>query len=602
MVQLMRSDTDNHCLKKVKLEVQDEIPPLHTHKRPKLESPPKQCGSSDESLSIPPASYNPLDEPSPLGLRLRKSPSLLDLIQMRLSQQEESKKKDQKASSSSSSAAAAAAAADSKLKASNFPGTILKIGTWEYKSRYEGDLVAKCYFAKHKLVWEVLDGCLKNKIEIPWSDIMAIKANYPEDGPGTLEVVLARRPLFFREINPQPRKHTLWQATSDFTGGQASINRRHFLQCPQGLLGKHFEKLIQCDPRLNYLSQHPDLVLDSPYFEPGTTSVHDHIESSDGFDRKSEERSGIFGLQDVESGSAVQSSSSKSEHNLGKAVENVNQEITSPSSVMNIHAMEDFRSRGAETLKFLSNLDQIKLPGLHPSMSMDDLVSHIGHCISEQMGSDNPSLAGDSQYSRSILEEFSQYLFNDSQHATTSDEQRVMSRVNSLYCLLQKDPSSAEDINTMTKNGNSLRDANALSRVNSLYSLLQHAEDTMTRNGNGLRDADVMSRVNSLYCLLQKDPSTAEDTDTMTRNGNGLDADEGGKVGVSNSNTTELSPCKIKVPDLEVQPDDASGCKQGVSGMSRKESAGDLLLNLPRIASLPQFLFNMSEDSVNKVR
>ncbi|KAL3008219.1 hypothetical protein AAZX31_07G019400 [Glycine max] len=555
MVQLMRSDTDNHCLKKVKLEVQDEIPPLHTHKRPKLESPPKQCGASDESISIPPASYNPLDEPSPLGLRLRKSPSLLDLIQMRLSQQEESKKKDQKASSSSS-AAAAAAAADSKLKASNFPGTILKIGNWEYKSRYEGDLVAKCYFAKHKLVWEVLDGCLKNKIEIPWSDIMAIKANYPDDGPGTLEVVLARRPLFFREINPQPRKHTLWQATSDFTGGQAGINRRHFLQCPQGLLGKHFEKLIQCDPRLNYLSQQADLVLDSPYFEPGTTSIHDHIESSDGFDRKSEERSGIFGLQDVESGSAVQSSSSKSEHNLGKAVENVSQEITSPSSVMNIHAMKDFRSRGAETLKFLSNLDQIKLPGLHPSMSMDDLVSHIGHCISEQMGSDNPNFAGDNQYSRSILEEFTQYLFNDSQHATTSDEQRVMSK---------------------------------------------NAEDAMARNGNGLRDADVMSRVNSLYCLLQKDPYTAEDTNTMTRNGNGLDADEGGKVGVSNS--TELSqPCKTKVSDLEVQADDASGCKQGGTGMSRKESAGDLLLNLPRVASLPQFLFNMSEDSVNKVR
>ncbi|KAK7251391.1 hypothetical protein RIF29_34542 [Crotalaria pallida] len=59
-----------------------------------------------------------------------------------------------------------------------------------YKFRYEGDLVAECYFPKHKLVWEVLDGCLKNKIEIPWSDIMALKANYPEDAPGTLEVVL----------------------------------------------------------------------------------------------------------------------------------------------------------------------------------------------------------------------------------------------------------------------------------------------------------------------------------------------------------------------------------------------------------------------------
>ncbi|CAJ1970713.1 unnamed protein product [Sphenostylis stenocarpa] len=594
MVQLMRSDTDNQCLKKVKLEVQDDVPPLHTHKRPKLETNPK-CDSRDDSLSIPPASYNPLDEPSPLGLRLRKSPSLLDLIQMRLSQQEESKKKDQKAS-------AASAAADSKLKASNFPGTILKIGTWEYKSRYEGDLVAKCYFAKHKLVWEVLDGCLKNKIEIPWSDIMALKANYPEDGPGTLEVVLARRPLFFREINPQPRKHTLWQATSDFTGGQASINRRHFLQCPLGLLGKHFEKLIQCDPRLNYLSQQPDLVLDSPYFEPGTSSIHDHIETSDGFDRKSEERGGIFGLQDVESGSAVQSSSSKSEPNLGKALENVSQEITSPSPVMNTHAMKDFRSRGAETLKFLSNLDQIKLSGLHPSMSMDDLVSHIGHCISEQMGSDYPNIAGDGQYSRSILEEFTQYLFNDSQHATASDEQRVMSRVNSLYCLLQKDPSTAEDTNTMTKNGNGLRDANAMSRVNSLYSLLQCAEDTMTRNGNGPRDADVMSRVNSLYCLLQKDTFAAEDSSTMTRSGNGFDADEGGKVGASNSNSTQLSPGKTKVADLDSQPDDASGCKQGGIGISRKESAGDLLLNLPRIASLPQFLFQMSEDSVNKVR
>lgn len=60
----------------------------------------------------------------------------------------------------------------------------------QYKSRYEGDLVAKCYFAKHKLVWEVLDGGLKNKIEIQWSDIMGIKATYPDDGPGTLDVVV----------------------------------------------------------------------------------------------------------------------------------------------------------------------------------------------------------------------------------------------------------------------------------------------------------------------------------------------------------------------------------------------------------------------------
>ena len=50
--------------------------------------------------------------------------------------------------------------------------------------------MAKCYFAKHKLVWEVLDGGLKNKIEIQWSDIVAIKANLPVDGPETLDVVV----------------------------------------------------------------------------------------------------------------------------------------------------------------------------------------------------------------------------------------------------------------------------------------------------------------------------------------------------------------------------------------------------------------------------
>ncbi|OAY71873.1 hypothetical protein ACMD2_11155 [Ananas comosus] len=62
-----------------------------------------------------------------------------------------------------------------RLKASNFPATLLRIGLgskwilFRYVSRYEGDLVAKCYFAKHKLVWEVLEGGLKSKIEIQWS-------------------------------------------------------------------------------------------------------------------------------------------------------------------------------------------------------------------------------------------------------------------------------------------------------------------------------------------------------------------------------------------------------------------------------------------------
>lgn len=53
---------------------------------------------------------------------------------------------------------------------------------------HEGDLVAKCYYAKKKIVWEVLDGALKSKIEVQWSDIEAIRATIVDDQPGILEI------------------------------------------------------------------------------------------------------------------------------------------------------------------------------------------------------------------------------------------------------------------------------------------------------------------------------------------------------------------------------------------------------------------------------
>jgi hypothetical protein len=64
-------------------------------------------------------------------------------------------------------------------------------GRWtvnQRASRYEGDLVAKCYYAKRKLIWEVLDSRLKSKIEIQWSDILAMKATCPDNLPGSLQI------------------------------------------------------------------------------------------------------------------------------------------------------------------------------------------------------------------------------------------------------------------------------------------------------------------------------------------------------------------------------------------------------------------------------
>ncbi|XP_061363403.1 uncharacterized protein LOC133307001 isoform X2 [Gastrolobium bilobum] len=515
MVQLMKNSgslettscRDNKS--SVKLEIAED--PLEE------EHGPPNKRSKPSSLPFPPSNLNILDEPSPLGLRLRKSPSLLDLIQMKLSQGSTFIANAQNENSSSgvikeSKGAAVLGTAD-KLKASNFPASLLRIGSWEYKSRYEGDLVAKCYFAKHKLVWEVLEGGLKSKIEIQWSDIMALKAHCPENGPSTMTVVLARQPLFFRETNPQPRKHTLWQATADFTNGQSSKHRLHFLQCPQGLLTKHFEKLIQCDMRLNCLSQQPEIILDSPHFDtqpsafedPGNPKDHDlHQVSGKG--------SSTSCFQDIGSPQASLSSSVKSEHNdpPGMTLDSLSREAPSPSSVMDCRSVEGSTSSETDS-KGPRNLDQIKLPGLRPSMSMSDFIGQIELCLSEQMTSGNPSFSnGGSEY-QEILEDIAQHLLSDNQVAAASDEKSLMSRVNSLCCLLQKDPVTVQ---------------------------------------------------NSLFT----EGSTVEGPD------DGKD-----------------------VKPAEEDSRDASAGKQA-QGMSRKDSFSDLLLHLPRIASLPKFLFNISEE------
>ncbi|XP_040248895.1 uncharacterized protein [Aegilops tauschii subsp. strangulata] len=234
-------------------------------------------------LLLPPLQdmyVNIINEPLPLGLRLKKSPSFVDLICMCLSKENSTKENSTKEISTkenstkeiSTKGRSAMKDIVSKpplkkdvVKASNFPANFLKIGNWEYTSQYEGDLVAKCYYAKHKLVWEVLNDGLKSKIEVQWLDITAIKATCPEEGDGTLELMLSRPPIFFQETDPQPRKHTLWLAAPDFTCGQAIMCRRHVLRCSSSVLSRNFEKLIQCDERLNELSRQPIIMSDSPF-------------------------------------------------------------------------------------------------------------------------------------------------------------------------------------------------------------------------------------------------------------------------------------------------------------------------------------------------
>ena len=133
MVELLTSERERQWVrlnkKKVKLEVHDDddddddsvsVQPQHKHKhehkRPMLDI--------DASFSAF-YKHNPLNEPSPLGLRLRKSPSLLDLIQITLSHANSQQLHNHKPPNTID---------NSKIKASNFPATILKIGSWEVRA------------------------------------------------------------------------------------------------------------------------------------------------------------------------------------------------------------------------------------------------------------------------------------------------------------------------------------------------------------------------------------------------------------------------------------------------------------------------------------
>ncbi|KAL6572316.1 hypothetical protein OROMI_013274 [Orobanche minor] len=230
----------------------------------------------DEVVNVMEKSKAPVKEIfancNPLGLTLKKTPSLASLLEVQLSPPQQSL-----VSSHDNSSARTrtdnlrSQPLTEKLKASNFPITSIIIGAWQRNSMNEGDMIGKLYYAKRKIVWEVLDGPLKSKIEIVWSNIIAIQAIMEDDRSGILKIELAKTPVFFRETKPQPRKHTNWQMGNnfDFSNGQASVCRIHCVTFPPKVLDRYYEKILQCDERLLKLSQQPFPSLQCSYFQSG---------------------------------------------------------------------------------------------------------------------------------------------------------------------------------------------------------------------------------------------------------------------------------------------------------------------------------------------
>ncbi|XP_064997542.1 uncharacterized protein LOC103977342 isoform X2 [Musa acuminata AAA Group] len=139
-------------------------------------------------------------EAGPFGLHLTKSPSVVDVVQKILPPSGCVSCSTSFGCSESGSRHGlnplASWCSSNKTEPTKFSASLLRIGNWEFVSRNEIDLVAKCYFAKHKLIWEVLGYRLKSKIEFHWSGIIVIKAKCCKGGHGTLDIVrliLSRR-------------------------------------------------------------------------------------------------------------------------------------------------------------------------------------------------------------------------------------------------------------------------------------------------------------------------------------------------------------------------------------------------------------------------
>lgn len=133
---------------------------------------------------------------------------------------------------------------------------------------------------------------------------------------------------------------------------------------------------------------------------------------------------------------------------------------------------QDAASGECEPQTGIFNSNGLKVPGILRSMSKSEIANHIGHHIYRQMCSGNLPAAdgGDGSSSKLTLDEITRYLLNDSQIidsadgstgkltfdeltrqllndsqiTAAADERMLMSRVNSLCCLIQRDSGSGQ--------------------------------------------------------------------------------------------------------------------------------------------------------------
>jgi hypothetical protein len=184
---------------------------------------------------LPPGALQQAADKPSLGLRLDDSTK--EWIQLKLQAKPEAQSLEFGSQAASWEQSKLSPVELGKLKAANLYALSIQCGSWERHARHDGDVLCKFYYAKRKLVWEVMEMGLKSKVEAQWSDITDFRVLMPsKTSKGVLEFDVARRPSFYEETDPQPKKHTVWQASGDFTGGEASMAKTHRLTFAVGQL------------------------------------------------------------------------------------------------------------------------------------------------------------------------------------------------------------------------------------------------------------------------------------------------------------------------------------------------------------------------------
>ncbi|KAJ8562149.1 hypothetical protein K7X08_011440 [Anisodus acutangulus] len=105
-------------------------------------------------------------------------------------------------------------------------------------------------------------------------------------------------------------------------------------------------------------------------------------------------------------------------------------------------------------------------------------------------------------------------------------------------------------------------------------------------------EKSLMKQANSLCCLLH-DPTASHESH--------LNGDNHLQKPVQSNDACSSSACKSSKGNDEENTKDFAGGKL-TSSIPMRDSFGDLLLHLPCITSLPNFLFDIAEDDENQAR